>query len=188
MLAGCDSSTHPAAAPGYSQTSNSGFDGAVFGRGRTAPAFTLTDQLGQPVSLGSYRGRVVVLAFVYSTCARVCSLLAQQIRGALDELPKPVPVLFVSAAPTEDTPTSIAAFLSGASLDGRVRYLTGSLARLRPLWRAYRVTPPERDRAGFENTISVYLLDGAGDERVLFQLEELTPEALVHDLRRLGAD
>jgi protein SCO1/2 len=188
VLGGCSSGGHPATTPGFSETSSSGFDGAAFGRGRTAPGFTLTDQLGHSVSLGSYRGRVVILAFVYSTCGRVCSLLAQQIRGALDELAKPVPVLFVSAAPTEDSRASVAAFLSGASLAGRALYLTGSLARLRPLWRAYRVTPPEHDRAGFENTISVYLLDGAGDERVLFQLEELTPEALVHDVRRLGGD
>ena len=187
LLNGSSGSHRPAPA-GFSETSNSGFDGAALPPGRRAPEFTLHDRAGAPVSLSSYRGHVVMLAFVYSTCGRVCVLLAQQIRGALDELPKPVPVLLISAEPSADTAASIAAFLSEVSLTGRVRYLTGPAAVLRAIWHAYRVTPPERDRAGFENTISLALIDGAGDERVLFQLEELTPEALVHDARRLGAN
>ena len=186
-LTGCSSSTAPSTAPGFSETANSGFDGAAIPPGEQAFPFTLTDQSGHRVSLGEYRGHAVIVAFVYSTCGRVCVLLAQQIRGALDELPKPVPVLLISAEPSADTAASIAAFLSEVSLTGRVRYLTGPAAVLRAIWHAYRVTPPERDRAGFENTISLALIDGAGDERVLFQLEELTPEALAHDARRLGA-
>jgi cytochrome oxidase Cu insertion factor (SCO1/SenC/PrrC family) len=186
-LTGCSSSAAPSTAPGFSETANSGFDGAAIPPGEKAYPFTLTDQMGDRVSLGEYRGRTVIVAFVYSTCGRVCVLLAQQIRGALDELPKPVPVLLISAEPSADTAASVAAFLSEVSLTGRVRYLTGSAATLRPIWRAYRVTPPERDRAGFENTISLVLIDDAGEERVLFQLEELTPEALAHDARRLGA-
>jgi len=182
------SGSHPPRTTGFSETSSSGFDGAALPPGRRAPGFTLENQAGAPVSLRSYRGHVVILAFVYSTCGRVCEVLAQQIRGALDELREPVPVLLVSAEPSADSPGNVARFLAEVSLSGRAGYLTGSAAELRPIWRAYRVTPPERDRAGFENTISLALIDGAGDERVLFQLEELTPEALVHDARRLGAN
>ena len=36
-----------------------------------------------------YRGQVTILAFLYSTCGATCVLIAQQIRGALDELPAP---------------------------------------------------------------------------------------------------
>jgi protein SCO1/2 len=187
VLLSRSSGSDPPTATGFSETSSSGFDGAALPPGRRAPAFTLHDQAGAPVSLSAYRGRVVVLAFVYSACGRVCELLAQQIRGALDELPKPVPVLLVSAEPSADSAAGVARFLAEVSLSGRVSYLTGSTAQLRPIWRAYHVTPPELDRAGFENTISLFLIDGAGDERVLFQLEELTPEALVHDARKLGA-
>ena len=39
-----------------------------------APDFTLTDQFGQPVSLSSYRGKVVILAFNDSECSSVCPL------------------------------------------------------------------------------------------------------------------
>ena len=39
-----------------------------------APEFTLTDQFGAPVSLHSFRGKVVILAFNDSECTTVCPL------------------------------------------------------------------------------------------------------------------
>src|SRR4029077_836769 len=78
-----------------SSGASSGFEGAALGAGATVHHFTLADQAGQPVSLSSYRGRVTILVFLYSTCGPTCVVIAQQIRGALDELPHPVPVLFV---------------------------------------------------------------------------------------------
>ena len=53
-----------------------------------------------------------MLAFLYSTCGATCVLIAQQIRGALDELPRPVPVLIVSADPRADTPARVKRFLA----------------------------------------------------------------------------
>ena len=41
---------------------------------RAAPGFTLTDQYGRPVSLRSYRGRIVLLAFTDSHCTTICPL------------------------------------------------------------------------------------------------------------------
>ncbi|HEY2537493.1 MAG TPA: SCO family protein [Solirubrobacteraceae bacterium] len=168
--------------------SSSGFDGAAIPPSPLAPAFTLTDQNGRSVSLSSVRGHVTVLAFLYSTCGATCVLIAQQIRGALDELPHPAPVLIVSANPAADTPASVARFLTQVSLAGRVRYLTGSPTQLRRVWRAYRVHPASDGRATFDRFASLLLLDARGRERVLFEPEVLTPEGLAHDIRRLQAE
>jgi protein SCO1/2 len=171
-----------------SSSNTSSFDGAALPANGPPHDFTLTDESaeGGLVSLSEYRGRVVVLAFLYSTCGPTCIVIAQQIRGALDELgAHPVPVLIVSADPAADTPAHVRAFLRDVSLTGRVHYLTGSLAQLRPIWRSYRVTPASAGRAAFDNYASVLLLDSSGRERVLFQSEQLTPESLVHDIRRL---
>ncbi|HEX4482357.1 MAG TPA: SCO family protein [Solirubrobacteraceae bacterium] len=174
------SATSPASVPGAG-----GFDGAAIPAGAPAPNFTLTDQHGANVSLASFRGKVTILAFPYSTCGDACVVIAEQIRGALDELAQPVPVLLISADPQADTPARVSRFLTRTSLTGRVHYLTGSLAQLRPIWRSFRVVPASAGTAAFDNSASVFLLDRDGRERVIFQLEQLTPEALAHDLRKL---
>ena len=56
-------------------------------RAAQAPPITLTDQYGARASRWPrLRGQPVVLAFLYSRCGAPCTLIAQQIRGALDEL------------------------------------------------------------------------------------------------------
>lgn len=169
-----------------STTATSGFDGAALPNSVRPRDFTLADQLGRRVSLGDYRGQVTILAFLYSTCGRTCILVAQQIRGALDQLPRPVPVLLVSADPSADTPARVSRFLAQVSLTGRVRYLSGPRAALQPIWRAYGTVPATRGHAAFARSISVLLLDRSGRERVVFQLEALTPEGLAHDVRKLS--
>ncbi len=178
---GHGTSSKPPAATGP----ESSFDGAALPGDISAPGFTLTNQLGRRVSLADYRGQVVVLTFLYSTCGDTCTVIAQQIRGALDELARPVAVLIVSADPTADSRASVNRFLAQTSLSGRVQYLTGPLPRLRSIWRAYRIKPASAGERVFDEYASVMLLDPAGRERVLFQSEQMTPESLSHDIRRL---
>lgn len=194
VASGCGSGNSGTAAtssstPDAAQTpSSSGFDGAALPAGVPAPAnFTLRDLTGRgvPVSLSSYRGRVAIVAFPYSTCGATCVVIAQQIRGALDELAQPVPVLMISADPSVDTPARARGFLAHASLSGRASYLSGTRAQLRTVWRSFRVVPASAGSAAFDRSASVFLLDRTGRERVVYQLEQLTPEALSHDIRKL---
>ena len=179
---GSSSNTAPATGP------ESSFDGAALPGDIGAPDFTLTNELGHSVSLADYRGQVVVLTFLYSTCGDTCTVIAQQIRGALNELPHQVPVLIVSADPATDSRASVDRFLAQTSLSGRAQYLTGPLSQLRPIWRAYRIKPASAGARVFDEYASVMLLDRAGRERVLFQSEQMTPESLSHDIRRLDGD
>jgi protein SCO1/2 len=190
-LAGCASGSSGSSASSSSATSPTsvpgagGFDGAAIPAGAPARDFTLTDQHGARVSLARYRGKVTILAFPYTTCGDACVVIAEQIRGALDELARPVPVLLVSSDPQADTPARVQRFLARTSLSGRVRYLTGAPAQLRAVWRAFRVVPASAGNAAFDRSASVFVLDREGRERVIFQLEQLTPEALAHDVRKL---
>jgi protein SCO1/2 len=185
-LTGCGSGASPSSTGSTAPSASvSGFEGAALPAGVAAARFTLRDQSGSRVSLSSYRGEVVVVAFLYSACGSPCVVIAQQIRGALDELGRQVPVLVISADPAADTPASVERFLRQVSLSGRVRWLSGSPAQLRPVWQAFRVVPASAGQAAFARTASVFLIDRRGMERVIFQLEQLTPEALSHDVRKL---
>ncbi len=165
-----------------------GFDGAALPGTTLAPDFQLTDQYGRTISLGAQRGHPVVIAFLYSHCGASCVLIAQQIRGALDELAQPVPVLIVSADPGGDTPSSVRQFLAQVSLSGRVHYLTGTQSQLSRVWKGYRVTPASAGSSAFDRFATVLLVDPQGRERVLYGQEQLTPEALVHDIGKLAGE
>lgn len=171
--------------PPASTNTGSGFEGASLPAGVKAPPFSLTDQAGRPLSLSALRGRVVLIAFPYTRCHNSCVLIAQQIRGALDELASPPAVLLISADPAGDTPARISNFLSRVSLAGRASYLTGTAAQLRKVWREYRVTPSSAGSAAYSKYATVLLIDANGQERVLYGPEQLTPESLSHDIRKL---
>lgn len=161
-----------------------GFAGAEIPNPKPAPPIVLSDQYGRSVSLAALHGKPVVIAFLYARCGAPCTLIAQQIRGALDELHEPVPVLIVSADPAGDTPRAVRRFLADTSLSGRVHYLTGSPAALAEIWRTYRVTPAEAGARAFATHATVLLVGPDGRERVLYGTEQLTPEALAHDIGR----
>ena len=174
------------AATAVDARASSGFDGALLPGAVSTPDFTLTDQRGQRVSLSQYRGQVTILTFLSTTCSPACPLIAQQIRGALDELGRnPVPVMIVSADPAADTPAAVRRFIGEAALAGRVEYLSGTLGELRRVWRAYGIVPSLLGNAASPHAASVLLIDRSGEKRDLFQVEELTPEGLAHDLRKL---
>jgi len=183
VLATRSGPTSPTA--GSTPTGGVAFDGAALPAGTAAPGFTLSEQSGRPVSLASLRGGVTLLAFLSSDCGAPCILIAQQIRGALDQSAHPPAVLLISVDPAADTPARVRRFLGAVALTGRARYLSGPPAALAQVWRAYRIRAPGPAAAVVERSAPVVLIDRDGRERVLYSEEQLTPEALVHDIGRL---
>jgi protein SCO1 len=165
------------------RVSASGFAGALSPRDIPVRDFSLRDQDGRPASLREYRGRVVVLTFMYSTCQDTCPVTAQTIRGAMDQVGHDVPALAVSVDPANDTPDNAERFLVKQGLSaGRMRFLLGTRAQLQPIWKAYGIQPQGK---GFEHTAYVAVLDRTGRQRVAFPAEQMTDRDLAHDIRRL---
>jgi cytochrome oxidase Cu insertion factor (SCO1/SenC/PrrC family) len=107
-----------------------------------APGFTLTNQFGQPVSLSSFRGKVVILAFNDAECTTICPLTTAALVQAKDLLgtaASQVQLLGIDANPKA---TEVEDVLSYSQLHGMTyqwQYLTGSLAQLQSVWKAYSV-------------------------------------------------
>src|SRR5438270_590721 len=91
-----------------------------------------------------------------------------------------VPLIPVLHATAVIAAVTLVAVLAGCGGGG------GAPASLRAVWRAYTVTPAAAGRAAFDRAATVRLLDRSGRERVLFGLEQLTPEGLAHDIRKLA--
>ncbi|MEO8688675.1 MAG: SCO family protein [Solirubrobacteraceae bacterium] len=162
---------------------SSAFAGSIRPPGARAPVFRLRDQDGRTVSMASYRGRTVVMAFVYSTCKDTCPGQVQSIRGALDRLGHDLPVLLVSVDPANDTPARAKRFLLQQHVTGRMRFVLGSERELAPVWKGYGIAP---QRGTLDHSAYVVVVDGNGLQRIGFPHSQLTSEDLEHDLRRLG--
>jgi protein SCO1/2 len=175
------------AAPAELGVGPSGFVGAL--RPEIPPQdFRLTDQDGRRVALSDFRGEVVALTFLYTTCEDTCPLTTSQIRGALDDLGEDVPVLAVSVDPPGDTPVRARRFLLDQRMTGRMSFLLGSPAELEPVWKAYGIQPQGRGKEAFDHSAHVVLIDREGRQRIGHPVSQLRPEGLAHDLRALQAE
>jgi len=162
--------------------------GALRPPGVPPARFTLRDQDGHTVTAASLRGRPAVVSFLYTRCRDTCPLVADQVRGALDDLGRrAVPYLAVSVDPAGDTPASARAFLLRHGLTGRARFLVGPRAQLAAVWREFGVRPQRVVSARRDDhTPSTVVLDARGIQRVGFLANQITPEDVAHDVRALS--
>jgi protein SCO1 len=165
-----------------SETASSAFAGALMPRNVKAPDFDLNDEYGKEISMRSFRGKPVVVAFLYTHCENTCPAQAQTVRGALDDLGRDVPAVAISVDPPRDTPDSARAFLSKQHALGRIRFVLGTRAQLRPLWKGFAIQPQTQNQ---EHQARITLVDKRGYQRIGFPGGQATPERLAHDLRLL---
>ena len=156
---------------------------------RPAPDLRLVDQNGRLVSLGSLRGRAVMLTFLSSRCGRACASEVRSLRTALRLLPpsaRPTLVI-VSRDPVHDTPDSTSAAVTRWGLGSAAaawHWLRGSRAQLAPVLRSYGVN---EGGAGSNAKAPVYLIDRDGFERAGL-LYPFPPGWPAGDLRILAAE
>lgn len=161
------------------------FDGPTMGSNVRAHNFTLVDQRGRRVTLAHDRGHVVVLTFIHSLCHDACPFMTEQIKGALNLLPgggRNVPAIGVSVDPRQDTVHNRDKFLAKHDMTGRLEFLNGKVSQLRRVWHAYGIAPETNQT---QHSAFVLLIDKRGYERVGYAADQLTPDALAHDIRVL---
>jgi protein SCO1/2 len=166
------------------------FYGTTLAPGEPAIDFALRDQNGQLIRLSGYRGSVVALTFLYSTCANTCTSIVSQLSAAIDELPRPIPALAISVDPSQDSATNVKSFLLHQQALASLRFLVAGRSVLEPIWRQFALTPQRKlksARADF--TVEVVLIDKTGRPRVRYRgLSALNnPDAIAADIRTLQA-
>jgi protein SCO1/2 len=168
--------------PTVSNAPKSAFQGALLPPGVKAPNFALKDERGRRVSMSEYRGKPVVVTFLYSHCHDTCPVQAQQIKGALDNLGHDLPALAISVDPPGDTPKSVDRFNEEQGVTGRIRWVLGRESQLRPLWQGFHTTSQTTQT---EHMARLVLVDKRGYQRIGYPSSQVTPERLAHDLRLL---
>jgi protein SCO1/2 len=155
-----------------------------------APGFSLTTQDGGRLSLTDLRGRVVVVTFIYASCADTCPLLTAKLASLAPRLATgggaPVHFVAITVDPERDTPSVLTAYARGHGVSGPGwTFLTGSPAEIRDVARRYGVYARKTERGDVDHTFLTSLIDQGGVLRVQYMGVRFDPEELLRDLRGL---
>lgn len=168
-----------------------GFFGTLALPSKPAPPIQLRNYLGRPVTLAQYRGKAVLVTFLYTHCPDVCPLIASNLRVALNELgPRAAKaqVISISVDPRGDTPAAVASFLRSHEMLGRMQYLIGSGAQLARTWAAWSVG--SRRETGHPELVAhsalIYGVSASGRLTTLYPAT-FEPSQIVHDVPMLAA-
>jgi protein SCO1 len=163
---------------------------------RQAPEIALHDYTGQPVRLSQFRGKAVLLTFIYDHCHETCPILVSKLHTTLELLgakAKEVQVVAVSVDPVGDTPKTVETFLAKHQMTGRMDYLIGSREQLAPIWKEYDIsaegTPDAREspeNRTVSHTALIYGITGAGQWLALYN-EPVKPSEMAHDVPLLAS-
>jgi protein SCO1/2 len=157
-----------------------------------APALALHNYLGQPVNIDQYRGRAVLVTFLYTNCPDICPLITSNLRVAQNLMGRAVAakaqIIAVSVDPRGDTPQAVAAFLARHGMTGRMQYLIGSARELARVWKAWGVGS-ERDvqQPQFVNHSGLVYGITASGKRLTVYSASFRPEQIAHDVPLLAA-
>jgi protein SCO1/2 len=156
-----------------------------------APAFTLKDQFGKPTSLADYRGKAVLLTFLYVNCPDVCPLITAALRTTTDRLgaeAKKVQVIAISVDPVGDTPKAVRKYLGVRGVLHRFQYLVGTRKQLVPVWAKYHIAqvPDAKLKREIGHTGIVIGIDAGGRVRTYYPSDPLKPSWMAHDVPLLA--
>ncbi|MFP4222870.1 MAG: SCO family protein [Phycisphaeraceae bacterium] len=104
-----------------------------------APAFTLTNTEGEPVSDDAFEGRVWVANFIFTRCRSICPILTPRMAALQEDLAEmpggeSVRLVSVSVDPANDTPEVLAEYAEQHGADPeRWTFLTEERSTLWPL-------------------------------------------------------
>jgi protein SCO1/2 len=163
------------------------FRGSRPAGGLTLPPFELRDHQGRLVRSRDLRGKALAVTFLDTECTEACPIIAAQVSQAMKALGgerSRVDALAITVDPAGDTPERIEQFLARYRATETVRYLDGTVAELRPVWRGFKVASSLDSGDSNLHSAPVRVYDGEGRWRsTLHAGVDLTPADLAHDLR-----
>ncbi len=183
-----DTTEMPAAPPGLDQTAALRTSQAAVGH--VVKDFTLLNREGKPVRLSSYRGKPLLVSFIYTACFQICPLTTRSLQTAV-EAGRDVfgtdqyNIVSIGFNQPGDTPEALKAFARQHRISQpNWEFLSPHASIVESLAHefgfSYAATP-----AGFDHVLQVTLLDADG--RIYRQIygEELNADSLGEPMKQL---
>jgi protein SCO1 len=196
LIVGCGGGTmsQTGTSAGQSAASSAKYAGVAASPIKPAPPLALQDSLGRQVNLDQYRGKAVLVTFIYDHCPDVCPIIVGNLHTAQAQLgpeANQLQIVAVSVDPKGDTPKTVKAFLAAHRMTGRMEYLLGSQPQLEGVWHAWNIlskaTPEKGNPDLVEHSALVYGISGSGKLTTLYP-QNFRPAQIVHDVPILASE
>jgi protein SCO1 len=180
-------------AEGTHSAKSASFLGNELAPPKPEPSLSLRNYLGRRVNIAQYRGKALLVTFIYDHCPDVCPLIVAKLRVAQNLMGSrtaaKAQIIAVSVDPRGDTPKTVAAFLKAHEMIGRMQYLLGSARELGQVWQRWGVGS-ERDAEDpdiVNHSALVYGIDASGDLKTVYIGSSFNPREVAHDVPLLAA-
>jgi protein SCO1/2 len=162
---------------------------------RPAPDFQLTDADGKPVSLGQYRGKVVLVSFIFTTCNGSCPATTHRLAKLRQELARHpnldnrVQLLSITLDPERDTPEKLRRYMELFEIDGRRwAFATGEPAAVGKVIAAWDMWVRPTANSQLDHPSRVFLVDPHQQLREIYNLDFLRVPWVIEDIQLLLQD
>ncbi len=154
-----------------------------------APAFELVDQDGQPLSLAEFRGKAVLLDFVFTRCPGPCPILTgthvELQRSLAEDVAARTWLLSITVDPEHDAPDVLRAYAAKHGVDFRNwSFLTGPVEVVDAVVRSYAVGTVRGADGAIDHTVLTILIGPDGRILRYYTGSDHDAEELARDLRR----
>ena len=192
LVAGCGGSS--SSSDPTSTSTSADYAGAIANPAKPAPPLKLTNYNGKPVNIDQYRGKAVLVTFIYDHCPDVCPLIVSNLHAAQNQMSaaerKQFQIIAVSVDPKGDTPQTVKKFLADHQMTGRMDYLLGSRKQLENVWVNWKIRqkndPQNNNPDIVEHSALIYGVSGTGDITTLYPAN-FKPDQIVHDVPKLAS-
>jgi protein SCO1 len=167
------------------------YEGGVANPPFSAGPLVLKSYTGRRVDLRDFRGKAVLVTFIYSHCPDVCPLIVGHLHTAQSQLgarARRLQIVAVSTDPRGDTPRAVASFLRAHRMSGRMEYLIGSRAELGRVWKEWHIVanPAKSNPDKVEHSALIYGISARGKVTTLYPAN-FKPAWIVHDAPLLAS-
>jgi len=164
--------------------------------GDPVPAYTFTNQLGQPVRLGDLRGTAYGMTFIFTRCQypEFCPRMSRNFAEAAKLLradaasPTNWHLFSLSFDVEYDTPEVLAGYARHQRYDPAYwSFLTGALIDVDAITEQFGLVFPRSDTFGFDHNMRTVVVDARGKVHSILIGNEWKPEELAEDLKKAAA-
>ena len=162
----------------------------AFNRADCLPAITLFDQSGHEVQLSSFKGKPVLVDFIYTSCPGPCLLLTQKMARVAARLAPRIgsdfTMLSITVDPEHDGSLQLAGYIKEQGIDPKGwSFMTGYPANIDRILADFQLRRQRDPDGSVEHITGIFLLGPDGHELREYDGEVVKAATVVNDLQKV---